>query len=127
MEQDGSGGNQDRRSTSRRMKEGLKEGIGVLAAFKDALEETIQEARERGDFSAERAKGVMKGALDRAQAAASGAKEKLDFVNQGEMEALTTQIEGLEARVAALETHVFGGERAPSAPPNTPDGGTSAP
>ena len=119
MEQDSSG-NQDRRSTGRKMKDGLKDGLGVLAAFKDALEETIQEARERGDFSAERAKGVMKGALDRAQAAASGAKDRLDFVSQGELDAL-------KARIAALETRVFGAESPQAPPPNTPDGGTSAP
>ena len=53
------------------MEDGIKQGIGVLSAFRDALEETIQEARDRGDLSADRAKGVMKEALDRAQAAAA--------------------------------------------------------
>ncbi|MGE0159269.1 MAG: hypothetical protein AB7T31_07630 [Gemmatimonadales bacterium] len=94
---------QERRGTRRRMSDGIKQGIGVLTAFKDAIEETIQEARERGDLSTERAKGVMKDALDRAQSAASGAKEKLDFVHQAELDALRAEMEALRNRVELLE------------------------
>ncbi len=75
----------------------------MLSAFKDALEETINEARERGDLSAERAKEVMKDALSRAQEAAGGAKERLDFVTQREFDALGDVVEGIRGRVAALE------------------------
>jgi polyhydroxyalkanoate synthesis regulator phasin len=85
------------------MSDGIKQGIGVLSAFKDAIEETIQEARQRGDLSTERAKEVMKEALGRAQAAASGAKERLDFVNQGELDALRDEIRALTNRVEVLE------------------------
>ena len=132
MEDGGTGGTggtggADRRSKSQRMREGLKDGLGVLAAFKDAIEETIQEARERGDFSADRAKGVMKDALGKAQAAASGAKERLDFVSQSEMEALTAQIASLKTRLEALETRVFGAHSGGSTGPGNPGGGTSAP
>ncbi len=99
----GSAGSQERRGTRRRMSDGIKQGIGVLSAFKDASEETIQEARERGDLSADRAKSVMKDALERAQTAASGAKEKLDFVNEAELEALRAEVEALKNRVELLE------------------------
>ena len=99
----GRAGSQERRGTRRRMSDGIKQGIGVLSAFKDAIEETIQEARERGDLSADRARSVMKDALDRAQTAASGAKEKLDFVNQAELDALRAEIEALKNRVELLE------------------------
>jgi polyhydroxyalkanoate synthesis regulator phasin len=85
------------------MSDGIKQGIGVLSAFKDAIEETIQEARQRGDLSTERAKGVMKEALGRAQAAASGARERLDFVNQSELDALRDEIRALTNRVEVLE------------------------
>jgi polyhydroxyalkanoate synthesis regulator phasin len=88
------------------MSDGIKQGIGVLSAFKDALEETIQEARERGDLSTERAKGVMKDALERAQSAASGAKEKLDFAHQGDLDALRAEVEGLQNRIAHLEGRI---------------------
>ena len=93
----------DRTGRSQRFGDGIKQGIGVLSAFKDALEETIQEARDRGDLSSDRAKEVMKEALDRAQTAADGARERLDFANQTELEMLRKAVDDLSARVAALE------------------------
>lgn len=98
------------RSRKRRMGEGIRQGIGVLSAFKDALEETIQEARERGDLSTERAKEVMREALDRAQSAAGDAKEKLDFAHHSELEAVRASVEALRSRVSALEQAVYGSE-----------------
>jgi polyhydroxyalkanoate synthesis regulator phasin len=50
----------------------------------------------------------MKGALGRAQAAASEARERLDFVHQGELEPVQEAVEELRRRVAALEAKVFG-------------------
>jgi polyhydroxyalkanoate synthesis regulator phasin len=91
-----------------RVGDGIRQGIGVLSAFKDALEETINEARERGDLSTDRAKEVMKGALGRAQAAAADARERLDFVSQAELEALQETVEDLRRRVAALEARDSG-------------------
>jgi polyhydroxyalkanoate synthesis regulator phasin len=92
-----------------RVEEGIRSGIGVLSAFKDALEETIRDARDRGDLSTERAKEVMKDALDKAQTAASGARERLDFVNHSEFEVLREAVEALAERVAALEAKIFDG------------------
>ena len=106
-----SGEGRERGSTRRRMSDGIKQGIGVLSAFKEAIEETIQDARDRGDLSAERAKGVMKEALDRAQAAASGAREKLDFVNQTELEGLRAELAALKNRVEILEHRQSAGSR----------------
>ena len=60
---------EDKKSTRAKVSDGIRQGIGVLSAFKDALEETINEARERGDLSTERAKEVMKSALHKAQLA----------------------------------------------------------
>jgi polyhydroxyalkanoate synthesis regulator phasin len=100
----------DQRGAREKVGDGIRQGIGVLSAFKDALEETINDARERGDLSAERAKEVMKGALERAQAAASGAREKLDFVSQAELETLKETVDEVRRRVAALEDKVFGGK-----------------
>jgi polyhydroxyalkanoate synthesis regulator phasin len=96
-------GSTDGAGRSQRFGDGIKQGIGVLSAFKDALEETIQEARDRGDLSSDRAKEVMKEALDRAQTAADGARERLDFANQTELELLRKAVDDLSARVAALE------------------------
>jgi len=93
----------DKKGAREKVGDGIRQGIGVLSAFKDALEETIQEARERGDLSTERAKEVMKGALGRAQAAATGARERLDFAHQGDVDALREAVERLAERVSALE------------------------
>jgi polyhydroxyalkanoate synthesis regulator phasin len=98
----------ERKSAREKVSDGIKQGIGVLSAFKDALEETINEARERGDLSSDRAKEAMKGALSRAQEAAEGARERLDFVTQRDFDALGDVVEGIRARVAALEDR-FGG------------------
>jgi polyhydroxyalkanoate synthesis regulator phasin len=103
-------------SRSQRFGDGIKQGIGVLSAFKDALEETIQEARERGDLSSDRAKEVMKDALDRAQTAADGARERLDFANQAELQALRNAVDDLTERVAALEGTSGGATDAEDAP-----------
>ncbi|MEQ1856935.1 MAG: hypothetical protein ABL963_10710 [Longimicrobiales bacterium] len=131
MAEGAGGGSKERRGARRRMSDGIKEGINVLSAFKDAIEETIQEARERGDLSTDGAKRVMKDALGKAQSAASDARERLDFVNQGEMESLQATVASLRARVAALEERVFAG--ADQAPDRGGDssgdtgGGTPAP
>lgn len=87
-----------------KVSDGIRQGIGVLSAFKEALEETIQEARDRGDISTDRAKQVMKDALDRAQHAAEDAKERLDFVHRSELDALREEVELLRARVTVLES-----------------------
>ena len=86
-----------------KVSDGIKQGIGVLSAFRDALEETINEARERGDLSADRAKEVMKSALHKAQEAAEGAKDRLDFVNQKEFDGLRGVVDDIKDRVSALE------------------------
>lgn len=112
----GAGERQSRdRSRAGRMGDGIRQGIGVLSAFKEALEETIQEARDRGDLSSDRAKEVMREALDRAQSAAEDAREKFDFAPQGEVdrtrseiEALKAAFEALQVRVRALEEQVLG-------------------
>ena len=98
----------DDKTRRRKVGDGLKQGLGFLSAFKDALEETIQEARERGDLSTDRAKEVMKEALDKAQAAGERARERLDFAHQTELEGLREAVESLRERVRALEASAFG-------------------
>lgn len=97
-------GKQEKQGPKERVSDGIRQGIGVLSAFKEALEETIQEARDRGDLSADRAKQVMKDALERAQSAAGDAKERLDFAHHSEIDALRAELDTLRARVSALES-----------------------
>jgi polyhydroxyalkanoate synthesis regulator phasin len=83
--------------------EGIRSGIGVLTAFKEALEESIQEANVRGDLSPDRAKQFLGDALHRAQDAATDVRERLDFVPRKEFEALQAEVVLLRARLDALE------------------------
>lgn len=94
---------QEPRSAREKMSEGIRQGLGVLSAFKEAIEETIAEARERGDLSQDRAKEVMRSALDRAQSAADEARERLDFVSQREFDRLAEKVEELKVRLENLE------------------------
>ena len=98
----------EKKTAKGKLSEGIKQGIGILSAFKDALEETIQEARERGDLSADRAKEVMKSALGKAQDAAGSARERLDFVTQSEFAGLESVVTEIRDRVSELEARVLG-------------------
>jgi len=110
----------DRKSTRDKVSDGIKQGIGVLSAFKDALEETITEARERGDLSPERAKEVMRSALHKAQEAAGEARERLDFVSQKEFDALAARVAALEARLGAAGGGTAEGSEAGTGPAGDP-------
>jgi polyhydroxyalkanoate synthesis regulator phasin len=83
--------------------EGIRSGIGVLTAFKEAIEETIQEAGSRGDLSPDRAKQFLGEALHRAQDAAADVRERLDFVPRREFDALLREVEELQRRLDRLE------------------------
>lgn len=81
--------------------EGVRQGLGVLSAFKEAIEETLSEVRERGDLSPERARAAMKDALHRAQAVAGEARERVDFVGRKEFDALKERVDELWNRMSS--------------------------
>jgi polyhydroxyalkanoate synthesis regulator phasin len=89
-------------------KEGIKEGLravtGMLGALKDAIEETIDDIKARGDLSPDRAKQAAKDTMKRAQDAVEDIKERVDFVPRKDFDALRAELEALRARVGALET-----------------------
>ncbi len=93
-------------------KEGIKEGVravtGMLAALKDAIEETIDDIKVRGDLDPNRAKKAAKDTMNRAQEAFDEMKERVDFVPRKEYDALRAEVEALRARVATLETRHAG-------------------
>ena len=105
-------GEEEKRGAKERVSDGIKQGIGVLSAFKAALEETIQDAKEKGDLSTERARELMREALDKAQAAAEEAKDRIDFVTQKEFDGLGSVVDVIKTRVAALEDHLGFGKAA---------------
>jgi len=83
--------------------EGLRAGIGILTAFKEAIEETIDEAAARNDLRPERAKEALTGALTRAQGAFDDVRERLDVVPRREFDVLRVELEELRRRVERLE------------------------
>ena len=99
---------EDKKTARGKVSDGIKQGIGVLSAFKDALEETIQEAKDRGDISTDRAKEVMKSALHKAQEAAGEAKDRLDLVAQKDFDGLKDAVDVIKEKVSALEAKVMG-------------------
>lgn len=97
------------------IREGMRQGFGFLSALKDAIEDTIAEARERGDLSPDRAREAMKSAIGRAQEAADDARGRLDFATRRELDDLTGVVEGLKARLDRLD----GGDEGPAGEPAT--------
>jgi polyhydroxyalkanoate synthesis regulator phasin len=83
--------------------EGIRTGIGILSAFKDAIEQTLDEAVERGDLSPDRARQAMREAADRIQVGLDEARERLDFVSRREYDELHAEVARLRERVARLE------------------------
>jgi polyhydroxyalkanoate synthesis regulator phasin len=82
---------------------GIRQGIGVLTAFKEAIEETIQEAVDRGDLKPERAKEALSGALHRAQEAVGDVRERLEWVPRREFDELRAEVSDLRGRLSRLE------------------------
>jgi polyhydroxyalkanoate synthesis regulator phasin len=92
--------------------EGIRSGVGVLSAFKEAIEETIQEANARGDLSPDRAKQFLGDALHRAQDAVGEVRERLEWVPRKEFEALQAEVAELRGRLDALQGRRAEGETA---------------
>ena len=90
--------------------DGIKTGIGVLTAFKQAIEETLQEAVDRGDLSPERAKQAMRDAAQKVQSTLEDTRERIDFAPQRELDDLRAEVAALRERVSRLEAqHPHGG------------------
>lgn len=95
----------------RRFSDGIRNVNAVLSAFKEAVEESFNEARDRGDLSTERARELVQGALSRAREAAGEAKERLDFVSHRDFEDLTARVEELRVKLDDLEARLKGDRR----------------
>ena len=116
-----------RSSVGDEVREGLRAGLGILSALKDAIEETVEDMMERGELSPERAREAVRTTMDRAQTAFDDARMRLDFVPRREFEALQAQVAALEARLdqhaAAAGAHheQGGGHDAGTGPGAGPD------
>jgi polyhydroxyalkanoate synthesis regulator phasin len=94
--------------------EGIRTGFGILAAFKEAVEETLDEAIARGDLSPERARSVVRDAAEKVQMSLGDARERLDLVTRKEFEALRRETEELRRRLDRLTAK--GGDGSAEAP-----------
>ena len=83
--------------------EGLRAGIGVLAAFREAIEETIEEAVQKNDLNSERAKSALSGALERAQDVFEDVRERVEMVPRRDFDALKAEVEELRRRLDRLD------------------------
>lgn len=104
--------------------EGIKSGLGVLLAFKEAVEETLEEALQRGDLSQERAREVMRDASGRIQQIAEETRDRLDLVPRREFDELKREVEALRSRLDALAGTP---PALPTTPPAEAAGGTGGP
>jgi polyhydroxyalkanoate synthesis regulator phasin len=86
------------------VRDGIRSGIGMLIAMKEALEETIADLRDRGELTPERAKETIKTTMNRAQEKAEAfvadTRERLDFVPRKEFDELRAEVERLRAKLA---------------------------
>src|SRR3712207_5388031 len=83
--------------------EGIRSGIGLLSAFREAIEDTIQEAMDRSDLRPEKARDAMGSALDRMTGVFEEMRDRVDVVLRRDFDALREEVETLRARVADLE------------------------
>ena len=91
-----------RGSVGDEVRDGIKAGLGILSALKDAVEETVQEMLDRGELSPDRAREAVRKTMDRAQTAFDEARTRIDFVPRREFEALQAEVAELRRRVDGL-------------------------
>lgn len=83
--------------------EGVRSGLGILTAFKEAIEETIQDAVDKGELSPERARDTMRTASRRVQDGIEEARERLDLVPRRDFDRVREEVAELRRRLDALE------------------------
>jgi polyhydroxyalkanoate synthesis regulator phasin len=114
-EQSGSGRGRARRDVGDEVREGIRAGIGILSALKDAIEETVDDMMERGELSQDRAREAVRTTMERAQSAFDEARVRFEFVPRREFEELAEDVRELRRRVVRLEadSHGHGGGEGP--------------
>lgn len=112
----------DKRNVGDEVRDGIKAGLGILSAVKDAIEETIEDMMERGELSPERAREAVRTTMDRAQSAFDEARDRLDVVPRREFEALKAEVHELRGRIDAM-SGVSGNPPSPPADTPSPGGG----
>jgi polyhydroxyalkanoate synthesis regulator phasin len=99
-------------------REGVRAVTGILGALRDAVEQTFDELKERGDLTPERAKEAAKETMRRAQEAVEDVRERLEFVPRREFEELRAQVavlkQEMEEHRAQAVHHTHGNAGGPA-------------
>lgn len=82
-------------------REGVRAVTGFLGALKDAIEESFDDLREKGDLSPERAKEAARSTMKKAQETMDEMRDRLDFVTQKEFDALRDEVAALRKELEA--------------------------
>lgn len=100
------------------VREGIRAGIGILSALKDAIEETVDDMMDRGELSQDRAREAVRTTMERAQAAFDDARTRFEFVPRQEFEELVEDVVELRRRVVRIEaeSHEHGDGPGPDVP-----------
>jgi polyhydroxyalkanoate synthesis regulator phasin len=86
-------------------REGVRAVTGILGAFKDAIEQTLNDFSERGDIAPDKAKEAARDAMKRAQDAMEDVRGRLDFVTRREFDTLKAELGELRRQVERHATH----------------------
>lgn len=116
-----------RRDVGDEVREGIRAGIGILSALKDAIEETVDDMLDRGELSQDRAREAVRTTMERAQTAFDDARDRFEFIPRREFEELAEDVRELRRRVIRLEgeAHQHGAGGASATGSNTDTGGTT--
>ena len=86
-------------------REGVRAVTGILGALRDAVEQTFDDLREKGDLSPERAKEAARETMRRAQEAVDEVRERLEFVPRRDFEELRLEVANLREELHAHQAH----------------------
>jgi polyhydroxyalkanoate synthesis regulator phasin len=86
-------------------REGVRAVTGILGALRDAVEQTFDDLKDRGDISPERAKEAARDTMRRAQDAVEEVRERLEFVPRREFDALRDEVAELRRTFEEHRAH----------------------
>lgn len=97
---------QKRSTVGGEVRDGIRAGLGILSAMKDAIEDTIEELLGKGETPVEgddAARQATDRAREAARKAARQAADRLDVVTRDELDAVRAEVAELRARLDALD------------------------
>ena len=86
-------------------REGVRAVTGILGALRDAVEQTFDDLKQKGDLSPEKAKEAAKDTMRRAQEAVGEVRERLEFVPRRDFEELRAEVAELRRLIEEHRAH----------------------